>query len=1071
MAKTSSLKEEELMMKTKAKKRKNGDKNREKAKKPKPTNAMLKKLVFNARVKENGRDGSEETVGVNQKKIQNQQERTKQKKKKRKNNKKADGKYNSDDGYASPSSDDDNGNNAGNGQREEKPFDTDRKNKVKAHIEKFGGVEILPKAKLMRMFTEHIDRDADDLFHRIDRRIEKEEVEKMDLKQLKTLYKAVYDHLDNIEEGVAYAKKHLFPPMSPKENRMSAPIVYVSPEKREYANEHSDLFPKTYGRNPNRKKRQIDENVASMIDTKKKTKNENTVKAFKTTKVTSKSNACSKKEQVLTEKNDARASGKSSSKAALALALPPTQRNNKQQKLPVGVWNKKKFYKKVKVEDEVFKVGDDVYVCTPETVDLTEDVDHICEHCKKPGVEEGADGKEIETEMLECDYCVRSWHLRCLKLDHVPEETFWSCPMCIASPSGIAAPQNFHERRTPCGEFLAGRLCLARIESIWANVDELNDEDPKVREEAFKFIARLYVLPEHTHTGRQRHHIRREVFLTNTKEEENCAAIFTRAKVLEPAAFRSSSGDDDVYMCEYSYDKNFSRFRRRTEWEDSDFSEDEFDAEAKNILWSETESSDDDEDYDYKKEKRKAEKATHARRTKADIAAAKKAAASKKGANASLEWKEAIGLGKSGVLAMDSAQNNGSRTAIERARKALQLSSIPAKLECREKEREKIMQFTKNAIGAYGGASSCLGNSLYISGVPGTGKTATVREVIRTLRQEAANKKVPKFNHIEMNGLRLQTPQHAYSLIAEELTGRRFSPSRAAEWLEKRFKEGKESDGRVLVLVVDELDVLVTQTQSVLYNIFDWPTYKASNIAVIGIANTMDLPERLLPKIASRLGSGRVTFNPYNTSELTKIIEARLRSTGDYSSDGKYDAITQNAVQLASMKVAQISGDARRALELCRRGIEIAEARIERERESGELNCISRCGPSDISKAQNEMFSATYMKMLKGLSKHERIFLAALLLRTRQLGYKEVYVSDVLEVHEKLCMKHSVESLPTGFETTMVCRLHSMRLVLADPGYMRRLQKVSLNIPQEQAMYSLKDDMLCADMRWIKNAL
>ena len=61
----------------------------------------------------------------------------------------------------------------------------------------------------------------------------------------------------------------------------------------------------------------------------------------------------------------------------------------------------------------------------------------------------------------------------------------------------------------------------------------------------------------------------------------------------------------------------------------------------------------------------------------------------------------------------------------------------------------------------------------------------------------------------------------------------------------------------MLVLVVDELDVLVTQTQSVLYNIFDWRAYKASNIAVIGIANTMDLPERLLPKIASRLGSGR----------------------------------------------------------------------------------------------------------------------------------------------------------------------------------------------------------------------
>ena len=112
-------------------------------------------------------------------------------------------------------------------------------------------------------------------------------------------------------------------------------------------------------------------------------------------------------------------------------------------------------------------------------------------------------------------------------------------------------------------------------------------------------------------------------FLRTTKEEENCAAILTGAKVLEPAAFRSSGGDDDVYMCEYSYDQNFSRFRRRTEWEDSDFSEDEFDAEAKNILWSETESSDDDEDYDNQKEKRKAEKRAHVRQTKADIAASK----------------------------------------------------------------------------------------------------------------------------------------------------------------------------------------------------------------------------------------------------------------------------------------------------------------------------------------------------------------------------------------------------------------------------------------------------------------
>ena len=41
----------------------------------------------------------------------------------------------------------------------------------------------------------------------------------------------------------------------------------------------------------------------------------------------------------------------------------------------------------------------------------------------------------------------------------------------------------------------------------------------------------------------------------------------------------------------------------------------------------------------------------------------------------------------------------------------------------------------------------------------------------------------------------------------------------------------------------------------VLYNLFEWPMRKGSRLAVIGVANTMDLPERLLPRIASRLGS------------------------------------------------------------------------------------------------------------------------------------------------------------------------------------------------------------------------
>lgn len=47
-----------------------------------------------------------------------------------------------------------------------------------------------------------------------------------------------------------------------------------------------------------------------------------------------------------------------------------------------------------------------------------------------------------------------------------------------------------------------------------------------------------------------------------------------------------------------------------------------------------------------------------------------------------------------------------------------------------------------------------------------------------------------------------------------------------------------------LVMVLDEIDYLVTRKQSVIYNMFDWATSAASSLIIVGISNTMDLPER-----------------------------------------------------------------------------------------------------------------------------------------------------------------------------------------------------------------------------------
>lgn len=58
------------------------------------------------------------------------------------------------------------------------------------------------------------------------------------------------------------------------------------------------------------------------------------------------------------------------------------------------------------------------------------------------------------------------------------------------------------------------------------------------------------------------------------------------------------------------------------------------------------------------------------------------------------------------------------------------------------------------------------------------------------------------------------------------------------------------SDGRMTLLVVDEIDRLVTTRMYELYNLFEWATRPGTRLAVIGISNTHDFESRVIPRMA-----------------------------------------------------------------------------------------------------------------------------------------------------------------------------------------------------------------------------
>uniref|UniRef100_A0A4W6D063 Origin recognition complex subunit 1 n=1 Tax=Lates calcarifer TaxID=8187 RepID=A0A4W6D063_LATCA len=374
---------------------------------------------------------------------------------------------------------------------------------------------------------------------------------------------------------------------------------------------------------------------------------------------------------------------------------------------------------------------------------------------------------------------------------------------------------------------------------------------------------------------------------------------------------------------------------------------------------------------------------------------------------------------------------------LEEARTRLHVSSVPESLPCREQEFQDIYSFVESKI--IDGTGGCM----YISGVPGTGKTATVHEVMRCLQHAADVDEIPPFHFIEINGMKMTDPHQAYVQILQKLTGQKATADHAAALLEKRFSNAaprKEST----VLLVDELDLLWTRKQNVMYNLFDWPTRRHARLVVLTIANTMDLPERIMiNRVASRLGLTRMSFQPYSFKQLQQIITSRLN---------KVKAFEEDALQLVSRKVAALSGDARRCLDICRRATEICE------HSSADPSATGLVGMSHVMEALNEMFSSAYITAIKCASLQEQLFLRAVIAEFRRLGLEEATFQQVFVQHQALCRVEGLQPISVSEGLAVCQRLGACRLLLLEPSRLGVLQRIRLNVSQDDVLYALKAD-------------
>ncbi|OLN88519.1 Cell division control protein 18 [Colletotrichum chlorophyti] len=280
------------------------------------------------------------------------------------------------------------------------------------------------------------------------------------------------------------------------------------------------------------------------------------------------------------------------------------------------------------------------------------------------------------------------------------------------------------------------------------------------------------------------------------------------------------------------------------------------------------------------------------------------------------------------------------QTVYHSARQLFARGAEPGQLVGREKEREKVSQFVQRC------SSSTPNGCLYVSGPPGTGKSAMIKEITEQLAD------CPTVRKAYVNCMSVESSKDLYNTLLELLGSEGdLSEPLAMDELAKIFIT-KKNDSPAYLLVLDEIDHILTMGLESLYRLFEWSLQQPSRLVLIGIANALDLTDRFLPRLKSKnLKPELLPFLPYSVDQIKTIITTRLMTL---SKEATVPFIHPAAILLCSKKVSAQGGDLRKAFEICRRALDLVESETRQQYESEAREKVLQMTPSRKPLGEND---------------------------------------------------------------------------------------------------------------------
>lgn len=261
--------------------------------------------------------------------------------------------------------------------------------------------------------------------------------------------------------------------------------------------------------------------------------------------------------------------------------------------------------------------------------------------------------------------------------------------------------------------------------------------------------------------------------------------------------------------------------------------------------------------------------------------------------------------------------------------------------------------------------------NVLISGPPGTGKTASIKLIFKSLKAgtDALLCYVNCFNKSTRMGV-------LYSMVLDffkEKRPTRKMPSRrgiAYDELLDSFRKELEKANTKVVVCLDEVDQL--EETELIYDLIRtrWDT---GRIQVMAISNNPFIFRDLDPRTKSRLYPLReISFNPYTREQMREIVKARVEDAFHE------DVVDKEAIDYLAEFTALKKGDVRVARETLLRAGELA-------RKSGE----PKVEVKHIRERLNRTRHVKAISVINELSRRERFILR--LIPNKGMHYPQLY--------------------------------------------------------------------------------